>query len=517
MRIMIDRRDFMRRMGLSLAAATLLPSGLTRLAAAAATPATRPNILLIITDQQHAGMLSCTGNPWLKTPNMDALAATGTRFERAYCGNPVCVPSRFTMLTGCLPSSIGMEDNGQIGNPVPREIMNHSLGRVFRAAGYQTVYGGKTHVPAASDSPATGQGKKKGKKKAGAGGAIGGYGFDTILTPNEREELARLGADFLRQPHDRPFLLVASLINPHDICYMAINDYAQRDRPDKESFYRNFAANVLANKGVSSTLQSEIQAFEPGKMHEFVQAHCPPLPANHEIPAGEPEGVQTIDWRPFRPSARQNWVEDTWRLHRWAYARLTEVVDREIGILLQGLREGGRQRDTVVVFVSDHGDMDSAHRLEHKSMLYEEATRVPLICSWPGVTAAGGVDREHLVSTGLDLIPTLCDFAGIPIPPELPGRSVRALAEGRKPEQWREDLVVENEASRVIHWGGHKYMVYAHGKEREGLVDLKSDPGEMKNLARDPACRPLLLEGRRRLKQWYQDHAMKLDAAYIIV
>ncbi|MCX6911086.1 MAG: sulfatase-like hydrolase/transferase, partial [Verrucomicrobia bacterium] len=164
----------------------------------------RPNILLIITDQQHAGMLSCAGNPHLKTPNLDSLARTGARFERAYCGNPVCVPSRFCMMSGTMPSRIGMETNGEIGNEVPQEILDNAMGAVFRRAGYQTVYGGKTHVP--------------GRRKRDA---IESYGFESI-TADQRDELADTCTKFLREKRDRPFLLVASFINPHDICYMAI-------------------------------------------------------------------------------------------------------------------------------------------------------------------------------------------------------------------------------------------------------------------------------------------------------
>lgn len=509
----MNRRDFMKRTGAALALAGLAAS---HPAPAAEAPKPRPNILLIITDQQHAGMLSCTGNPYLKTPNMDALAARGIRFERAYCGNPVCVPSRFTMFSGTFPSTIGMEDNGQINHPVPGAIISHTMGRLFRAAGYQTFYGGKTHLPRAATALTAAAGKKKGKKKAGNGQMIGDYGFDTYLTPNDREVLAAQCADFLRQKRERPFLLVASLINPHDICYMGINDYAQRDRPDRESFYRAFAANVLVNKGTLPQRQSDQEAFASGAMSAFVKAHCPPLPQNHEIPQGEPEAIEMTDWRPFRAYERKQWGEAEWRLHRWAYARLTERVDGEIGQILRALAESGRERDTVVVFVSDHGDMDAAHRLEHKSMLYEEATNVPMIVSLPGATPAGQVDREHLVSTGLDLIPTLCDFAGIAIPPELPGRSVRPLAEGRKPDSWRENLVVENEGSRLVRWADFKYMVYSQGAHREQLVDLKKDPGEMRNLAADPEYHAQLLEGRRRLKHWYDEHKLTLDPKYMI-
>jgi choline-sulfatase len=94
--------------------------------------------------------------------------------------------------------------------------------------------------------------------------------------------------------------------------------------------------------------------------------------------------------------------------------------------------------------------MDSVHRFEHKSLLYEEAVRVPLIVSWKGVTQAGAVDRDHLVSTGLDLIPTMCEFASVPVPAALKGRSVKSLAQGQPVEPWRSHLVVENQQSRLV-------------------------------------------------------------------
>ncbi|MCX7015760.1 MAG: DUF4976 domain-containing protein [Candidatus Sumerlaeota bacterium] len=112
--------------------------------------------------------------------------------------------------------------------------------------------------------------------------------------------------------------------------------------------------------------------------------------------------------------------------------------------------------------------------------------RVPFLVSWKGVTKPGLVDSEHLISTGLDLIPTLCDYAGIPAPKDRLGRSVRALAEGRAPEAWRDSIAIEGRHSRAIRTARYKYTVYDSGDRREVLVDLQDDPGEMRNLAEDP-------------------------------
>jgi arylsulfatase A-like enzyme len=446
---------------------------------------TKPNVLFIITDQQHAGMLSCAGNSYVKTPALDSLASSGVRFEKAYCANPVCVPSRFSMMTGVLPSRIGMDDNEGSQLRVPPEILAHTLGRVFRSAGYETAYGGKVHTPM----------------------GLGAMGFD-LVSRDSREGLADACAEFLRKPHNQPFLLVASFINPHDICYMAIQDFAKKTASHER---------VLDN--ARPELEALTEAMKPPagvSQEEFLTRICPPLPANFEIPQGEPEAVLRADLRNFRSYARQNWSAEQWRLHRWAYARLTERADAQIGRVLAALREAGLEKNTVVVFSSDHGDMDAAHRLEHKSVLYEEAAHVPLLVSWKGVTKAGLVDRQHLVSTGLDLIPTLCDFAGIPAPSGLSGRSVRDLAEGRPTNAWRESLVVESRHSRLLRTDRYKYIVYDSGTPREQFIDLAQDPGEMNNAASEPACSEEIKRHRRLLKEWYHENHENLGEEYIV-
>ncbi|MBI5818201.1 MAG: sulfatase-like hydrolase/transferase [Verrucomicrobia bacterium] len=469
----------------------VLPGLAVLLASLAFAAESRPNILLIITDQQHAGMLSCAGNSHLKTPNLDNLARTGARFDRAYCGNPVCVPSRFCMMSGTMPSRIGMETNGEIGAEVPQEILHDAMGTVFRRAGYQTVYGGKTHVP--------GHGKK---------GRIESYGFDSITT-DSRDELAVTCAKFLREKHERPFLLVASFINPHDICYMAIRAWKNSGTAPKGA--RITPLSPPAIQYLDAALQLPAGVSE----EEFFRSVCPPLPANHGIPDGE-LSVFGDKQAGFRGYVRQHWTDRDWRLHRWAYARLTERVDAEIGRVLTALRESGLEKNTLVIFTSDHGDLDAAHRFEHKSLLYEEAVHVPMIVSWKGVTQAGLVDRDHLVSTGLDLIPTLCDFAGVPKPAALKGRSVKSLAEGKPDGHWRNHLVVETQQARLVLAERWKYMVGASGEIREMITDLARDAGEMKNLAPDPAYRERLETGRRLLKEWYESHDLKLDPKYVV-
>ncbi|NOZ19752.1 MAG: DUF4976 domain-containing protein, partial [Planctomycetes bacterium] len=128
----------------------------------------------------------------------------------------------------------------------------------------------------------------------------------------------------------------------------------------------------------------------------------------------------------------------------------------------------------------------------------------------------GAVDDKHLVSNGLDLIPTLCDYAGIEPPKDLLGTSVRALAEGREPETWRNRLAVESEFGRMMRSNRYKYNVYQSGKHREQLIDLQTDPGDMNNLADDPAHKDVLEQHRKWLCQWVDKTSDEIGKQYVI-
>ncbi len=448
----LTRRSFLRTTGAAAASSMATSPAVTD-----AQKEQRPNILVILTDQQSASMMSCAGNPYLKTPAMDSLASTGVRFERAYCTDPVCIPSRFSLMTGRMPGEIGLRSNesAHIGK-IPGHIIKQGLGHLFRNAGYDAAYGGKVHLP-----------------KMG----VEDIGFDYVCE-DERDELSRVCAEYIKRRHDRPFLLFASFINPHDICYMAIRDFAE-----------TVQAKRLLEQGVTevAALDRALKLPSGAGSEEFFRSYCPPLPSNFEPQQDEPEAIRMLlAQRPFRKNAREQWTADRWRMHRWAYCRLTEMVDSEIGRVLTALRESGKDKNTVVIFTSDHGDMDSAHRMEHKTVFYDEACRIPLIVSWPGIIPAGMTDDRHLVSNGLDLFPTLCDYAVIDIPDDIQGVSFRSAAEGRESVRKRREFIpVENEIGRMIVTESYKYQVYDTGENHEQLIDLKNDSGEMRNAIGD--------------------------------
>lgn len=410
----------------------------------------KPNILIIMTDQQNAHMMSAAGNSWLETPNIDRLAQRGIRFTKAYVTNPVCSPSRFSLFTGLYPSTINMRHNASnIDTERLKEILPEAMGHTFKEAGYDTYYGGKVHLPLAGETAEA-------------------YGFDSLLSLDERDELAEKSAGFLlnRNPDD-PFLCVVSLINPHDICYEAIRHFPPENRK-------------LAV--VPNPLLEAVQIPDSLTEEEFFATYCPPLPDNFEPTENEPAAIRDLkELHSFTIDARDHWAERDWRLHRWAYHRLTERVDEQIGTVLDALQRADIRDNTIVVFTSDHGEMSASHRLEHKTVFYEESSRVPLIVWFEGMTGAGEVDDRHLISTGLDLLPTLCDLADIAAPEGLPGISLAPLVQGR-PAAYapRDYLVLENELGLMLRNKRFKYALYDNGDEL--LIDTKEDPGEMINV-----------------------------------
>jgi len=211
-----------------------------------------------------------------------------------------------------------------------------------------------------------------------------------------------------------------------------------------------------------------------------------------------------------------NYTEDDWRRLIWGYYRLIERVDGFIGTVLKALNDSGQQDNTVIVFLSDHGDCHGAHHWNQKTVFYDESARVPFIITWPGKTPKGRSDI--LLNTGIDMIPTLCDFAGIDVPNGLPGKSLKAPALGRAPAWHRDFIVSQNHMvqcepvdgknpmphGRMVRSHQYKYCVYSEGNRRESLIDMIHDPGEMKNLAGDTAHAATLRQHRQYLADWCQ-------------
>jgi len=420
----------------------------------------RPNILIIMTDQQTADAMSIAGNKDLYTPAMDKLAQNGVRFTRAYCAQPLCSPSRTAIMSGKMPYETGFTGNApEKDGQWPEDLL--MMGKIFQNGGYKTGYVGKWHLPVPT--------AKKSQ-----------HGFEYIENTNflDYNDAATPSfcARFIKENKSTPFLLVASFLNPHDICEWARDEDLKMD--------------VLKD------------APPPDQ--------CPPLPANWEIPANEPKIVRdqqkTVGLRTY-PSV--NYTPEKWRQYRWAYNRLVEKVDGYIEMVLASLKKYGIEKNTIIVFTADHGDGYAGHSWNQKQILYEESAKIPFIISKIGEWQPRTDDM--LVCNGIDIIPTICGFTGVEKPASLKGIDISKKI-ANPTQNLRETLVIETDfadneellgiSGRAVISKDFKYIVYNKGDLKEQLFNLTTDPGEITNLAVNKSYKKQLVDMRNYLKQW---------------
>lgn len=433
----------------------------------------RPNVIWIMTDQQWAGAMSCAGNADLKTPNMDRLASRGVRFENAYCSMPLSGPSRAAMFTGYMPSQTGMDVNEK---PIVDSLRNSTLGQLVAEAGYDCVYSGKWHVNTISIPDG-----EFGFRNIHDNGDPGVAEACVEYLENRAEHAgsksgcgnSRNGGDASRQGSTKPFFMVASFVNPHNICEFA--------RGQKTPYV--------------PTPKAEI-------------ADCPNLPVNFEKAPYDASILSYEQSRDYALYPSVDYTPDDWRLYRNAYFRLIEAVDAEIGKIVDEIDRQNLWDNTVVMFTSDHGDGAGAHRWNQKTVLYEEVANVPLIVCLPGGKNAGKT-TPALVNNGIDMMPTVCEWTGAKVPEHRPGRSF-ASASALKDDGPNFIITETNfkQTSGTFGWmvrtAQYKYVLYDKGRYREQLYDMTSDRLEMVNLAVESAYAPVLEQMRSALRHWLE-------------
>lgn len=446
----MNRRQFLTAGGAAVAAAGCSSLG-----------ETKPNILFFITDQQHIDTIGARGCTHVRTPAMDYLARRGASFAQSYCPDPVCSPSRSAIFTGRMPSETDVASNGR---PIRKDIPN--IGQWFSEnTDYETIYAGKWHVPRTYQDTIAGF-----QVLPGGLGGQGNVG-DTCVS--------RACEAFIRnRTETRPFLMVASFMQPHDICeWLRLN----MNNP-----------NELRFPEISDAL--------------------PRLPNNFEYDVIEPELLRRR--RQGNEPAKGQWSKQHWRYYLWSYYRHIEMVDGEVGRILQAIQDTGHEDDTVIVFTADHGEGLAHHQMVRKSTSYDEASKVPLLISWPGRFAA---DRNDLTSpvSGVDLVPTLCDCAGIRPPAGMVGRNLRPLLEGGlAPSDGYIVTEIPINAGRLVRTERYKFITYA-GDPVEQLYDMENDPGETANLAGSSDHASVLADHKKLLTDWEArlDPAPKLPNA----
>jgi choline-sulfatase len=415
-------------------------------------------------DQHPFSMLGCYGHPVVKTPNLDHLAEEGAVFDGAYCPSPLCAPSRAATLTGRHVHEIEVWDNASpLRSDWPTFI--HS----FRAAGYRTILSGKMHFVGPDQLhgfeerwtqeiyPTTFDWTYPSRdgvhvNPPGRGQAVhrvreSGMGWTWDMDYDEEVLFRTLYGlrNMDRESGGRPFLLVASFTGPH---------------------YPYFAPEAYWN------------------LYRDDDIEVPRTP--QERLEGDPVYVR---W--FREYAhlKEPVPDEVCRRATRAMLGRISMIDDYCGKILQLLYDSNIDRDTLVLYASDHGDMMGEHGLWFKGTAYEGSTRVPLIMKGPGIPA----HRVRSAVSLLDLGPTLCALAGIePVYRNADGRDLSGLVTGGA-DAADPQAIVEYYGDgtwrgwRMIRTGKWKYI---HVPDTESLLyDLEEDPGEWKNLANDPACR----------------------------
>ena len=462
MKRMKSRRSFLTALG-SVTALFLIVLGAlgTSVGARQGAPSGKhPNVLLILTDQQSNIALGANGNPYLKTPAMDSLVAEGVSFTKSYCTYPVCSPSRSSLMTGLMPHQTGVMKNGAA---IREGIV--TPGEHFRSQGYQTYYAGKWHLPRSFGDP------------PGFEKLIGGHKLGAQMDEPLATAVVRFLTEATEEP-EQPFLLVASFMNPHDVCHWIRGHEGSRTYSSTES------------------------------------AKFPPARGNMAVDPNEPEYVQHHRTGNYGRMSNSLFISSQWKVNDFRhylhdYYRMVEDLDRQIGRVLSALRFRGLADNTLVVLTSDHGEGLGSHRWTQKAAFWEETAKVPLIVAGKGVERQGVVEDNALVS-GIDVLPTLCDYAGVPIPNGVRGRSLRSAIQGKT---WDRDFIVSelanlgegNRQGRMLRTPRYKYVVFNGGARPELFFDLELDPGEVYNLVHRPEAASELEHHRALLCNWLQE------------
>ncbi len=404
---------------------------------------TKPNIVFISADQLGIEALSGHGCPYVRTPNIDRLLNRGTSFRQCYTANPLCSPARSTWFTGRMASETGVTYNSRAILPGMQ-----TLGPLIKDGGYETYFSGKM-APAQWITP---------KTFPATAWLPGGMRLPRRRRRHRRLPIMR-GVFAARRSPD-PFLLVAPLLQPHDICYWIFQHM----------------------KSVSDL------------PYGLTESQLPQLPPNFTFDPREPKAIYNGLNRP------KAWTPLHWRYYLWSYYRHVEMVDAEIGRILDALDDSPHIDNTVIIFAADHGEGQGRHQTVMKNFLYDEASRVPLIVSWPGRVPQGVQDNTHLTSSS-DIRPTICDYAGVTPSALVVGKCLRPLLEG-KTTTWR-DMVASEVVGigRMIRTDQYKYITYK-GDPVEQLFDIKSDPWETKNIAGEAHFASALDDHRKLLTEW---------------
>lgn len=420
----------------------------TPLQAADDKSGTRPNVLFIAVDDLNDWIGCLGGHPQARTPNIDALAARGVNFAKAYCASPVCNPSRTALMSGLRSSTSGVYSNNVNRRDTACKDVA-PLNTTFHDAGYEVLGAGKIYHGDGDQFGTWDDYAKLGKKEGGdlppgkgENGGVGGIRFAPVDGKDEDMHdyhTVTYCLDQLAKKHDKPFFLACGIHKPH----MAWNV------PRK--YYDMFP---LESVQLPKTLDTDLDDVPPAG-----------------VKMARPEG----DHKEMVESGR-------WKEAVRGYLAAGAYCDAMIGRLMEGFDKSAYRDNTIIVFWGDHGWHLGEKQHWRKFALWEEATRAPLFFVAPGVTKPHGVSPRTV--DFMAIYPTLCDLCGIDVPKHVEGVSIKALLANPTAEWDRPALTTHGRLNHGVRSEKWRYIRYADGGEE--LYDEQADPMEWTNLAGDP-------------------------------
>lgn len=424
--------------------------------------AERPNLIVMMTDDQRHDSMSCAGNTVLQTPNMDRLAAEGLRFRNMFVTNSLCSPSRATLLTGLYSHVHGVIDNKQRQIAADQPLVSDLL----RQAGYEVAFCGKSHVAGALRDRQwdyyfgfRGQGSYLEPKIA-----EGVDGDDRLYDGYMDDIVTGKAVDFIKRPHEKPYCLFLWFKAPH------------RSWERARRHHDLFRGDVIPKP---STYDDDLAGY-PGKPRAFAEA-------DNKI--GTFNDVRSLE----------GFVKDY-------YATLV-AVDENVGRVLEALEETGQLDDTAIMYTSDNGFFHGEWRLFDKRLMHEPSIRVPLLVRFPQRIEAGSTSDAMVLN--VDIAPTMLDLAGVEVPDWMQGRSIVPLLTGESSD-WRKDwfygyyefpAVHSVRKHRGVRTERYKLIHYFDEPEEFELYDLAADPEERNNLYGEPEVAELQKQLKQRLEE----------------
>ncbi len=430
----------------------------------------RPNIVLCTCDQLRSFEVGCYGNDVINTPNIDKLAASGTRFETAISNCPSCTPARSSLLSGQYSRTCaGTLKNVPLNFEVEKDRKRFSgdtLSEVLKHQGYETVLCGKWHI---HTHPKT-------------------LGFDRILkAPTEESRIDKIG-EYIKENKDKPFFLYHNIISPHmPLLETVPEEYTTMYNPD-DVVLRD---NVWKRGKSGKKLPHDDVWFRVYLYKNFWSNY---ILNNREINMDSyplPEGF------------------DLRKLIALYYGSVTRL-DNLIGQLMDILKQNTIADNTIVIFLSDHGDNLGSHQFFNKARLIEESIRIPMIWYYPGIIN-NQVNQRHIAGI-IDIMPTILELIGFDQPDTVQGRSLVPVIAGEREELENNYGFIETPSGEIgIRTPRYLYGMEVSKKDRSLInedycfFDLKHDPYELDNLTQSDKIPEIAGNLRNTLRSWHEN------------